>query len=113
MSIKIYVENKCYQCWLCKNRVGSDNHGHPECKVAQKYMYEVYEEPCHYFEPTERAKDLIIKSTDVQEVIHGEWIYDGVVTRCSNCGDIIEFDDCQRWDSNYCPNCGARMDGEK
>ena len=73
MSIKIYVENKCYQCWLCKNRVGSDHHGRPECKVTQKYMYEVYEEPCHYFEPTERVKNLIMKSTDVAEVVHGEW----------------------------------------
>lgn len=53
------------------------------------------------------------KTADVVPVVHGEWIYDGVVTRCSNCGDIEEFEDCQRWDSNYCPNCGSRMDGEK
>lgn len=111
MSIEIYVENKCYQCWLCKNRIGSDHHGLPECKVTDKYMYEVYEEPCHYFEPTERAKDLIIKSTDVQEVIHGEWIRDVRTppfanSKCSNCGKTYEL---YPLGYNYCPNCGADM----
>ena len=50
-------------------------------------------------------------TADVVEVVHGEWkpnnlngfkIYD-----CSNCGIHIET----TW--NYCPHCGARMDGEK
>lgn len=48
-------------------------------------------------------------TADVVEVVHGEWkpnnlngfkIYD-----CSNCGIHMET----KW--NYCPHCGARMDG--
>ena len=53
---------------------------------------------------------------DVRENVHGKWIddilfyYDDgcpcIVTRCSNCGEIY-------WTYNYCPNCGARMDGDR
>ena len=45
-----------------------------------------------------------------EEVVHGRWTYtDGeyeIYMICSECG----------WDSdfrtNYCPNCGAKMDGD-
>lgn len=48
---------------------------------------------------------------DVAPVVHGRWIHypDCGVTRCSHCGWSIE----ECWESNYCPNCGARMDGEE
>lgn len=41
-------------------------------------------------------------------VVHGRWIRysDCGVTRCSNCNWNIE----ECFDSNYCPNCGAKMD---
>ena len=45
--------NGCLQCWLCKNRVGSLTKGHtkyPECKVADRYMTEVYHTPCDKFQ---------------------------------------------------------------
>ena len=55
-------------------------------------------------------------TADVAEVKHGEWgdtgieeldlIYSGY--KCSECGDII----CGNM-TNYCPNCGAKMDGGK
>jgi hypothetical protein len=45
---------------------------------------------------------------DAVPVVHGRWVYrkswDKLV--CSNCS--LESD--RSW--NYCPNCGARMDGE-
>lgn len=54
----------------------------------------------------------------VAPVVHGRWINEGVyvttaygsldVYRCSVCDREITIDD---FDS-YCPNCGARMDGE-
>lgn len=49
-------------------------------------------------------------AADVAPVVHGRWIHypDCGVTRCSHCGWSIE----ECWESNYCPNCGARMDGE-
>lgn len=44
-------------------------------------------------------------AADVQEVTHGEWC--GTV--CSNCtASISDYYDC-----DYCPRCGARMDGEE
>lgn len=54
---------------------------------------------------------LVVPSADVAPVRHGKWIdiTDSHIGTCSLCGD--------RWSSvdmmNYCPNCGARMDGEK
>ena len=58
----------------------------------------------------DRAITLIreVPSADVQPVRHGRW---GKVNECSECG-------CQPWYErdihflHYCPNCGARMDGE-
>ena len=48
---------------------------------------------------------------DAEPVRHGRWLRldeapERDQRRCSECGDISC---CQR---NYCPNCGARMDGD-
>lgn len=47
---------------------------------------------------------------DAVEVVHGEWIMypisDGM-NQCSKCG-VLRFGE-----SNFCPNCGAKMDGER
>lgn len=54
---------------------------------------------------------------DAVPVVHGRWIDEGAyvttaygsldVYQCSNCNREITIDDYD----NYCPNCGARMDG--
>lgn len=54
-------------------------------------------------------KDIygIIQETpvaDVAPVIHGKWM--GTV--CSVCGESVSF----YYDCNYCPVCGAKMDGD-
>lgn len=48
---------------------------------------------------------------DAVEVVHGEWIEDeyGFI-HCSICG--MEYDEPEHYKTNYCPNCGAKMDGE-
>ena len=59
-----------------------------------------------------------IKNTptaDVVEVRHGEWKKKSVgnlVThmQCSICGD---YEAIRYQHMNYCPNCGAKMDGER
>ena len=57
-------------------------------------------------------------TADVVEVVHGEWIVlydedspqDGI-WKCSECDYIRFVDDISP--TNYCPNCGAKMDGKK
>lgn len=59
---------------------------------------------------------LNIPAADVQEVKHGRWLqlsdddqYEGSYL-CSECRtEEIFFDESSF--SNYCPNCGAKMDG--
>ena len=59
-------------------------------------------------------------TADVVEVRHGEWIekddgWDGVLYTCSVCNcdwctiDGTPFENNMR----YCPECGAKMDGER
>lgn len=53
-------------------------------------------------------------TADVVEVVHGEWIRPTMINgrtfdipHCSVCGDVP----CDT--KNYCPDCGAKMDGER
>ncbi|MBO4975952.1 MAG: hypothetical protein J6D17_14625 [Bacteroides sp.] len=53
---------------------------------------------------------------DAVEVVHGYWVSDkaDILFHCSVCETQISTD----WDYddlswNYCPNCGAKMDGGK
>ena len=49
-------------------------------------------------------------TADVQEVRHGEWVDNGIqdsmLSECSLCGFP-----CGACTFNFCPNCGAKMDG--
>ena len=64
-------------------------------------------------------KEIILAQpvADVAEVRHGEWKHAGDDDwRCTNCNDYFRLDvdmhpidDCGM---NYCPNCGAKMDGK-
>ncbi len=62
-----------------------------------------------------------LKAADVQPIRHGKWLpSDSYITtaygtlhceKCSECGaEVIEGDD---YDNDFCPCCGARMDGEQ
>ena len=50
-----------------------------------------------------------LPAADVEPVGHGRKIEDGDIGGfwlCSLCGEWLPYD------ANYCPSCGARMDGE-
>ena len=56
-----------------------------------------------------------IPAADVAPVRRGRWEKQSGLYSCSECGttcpydvqaDVIEY-----WACNYCPNCGAKMDG--
>ena len=56
-------------------------------------------------------------TADVVEVKHGEWGHKYSLHKivCLNCGTPRPYQKTKRgyhlaWDSNYCPNCGAKMD---
>ena len=48
-------------------------------------------------------------AADVAEVKHGEWVYGEFdIPHCSECGVEVMPNNV----SNYCPHCGAKMDGK-
>lgn len=50
-------------------------------------------------------------TVDAAPVVHGEWIIccDGYYPYCSVCKKEPKHGEM----TNYCPNCGAKMDGER
>ena len=55
-------------------------------------------------------KVLDIPAADVATVVHGKWVVssDGYYSYCSECKNEPKNGEM----TDYCPNCGARMDGE-
>lgn len=53
-----------------------------------------------------------VEAADVQPVRRGEWQQDGAThKRCSNCKKFL-VPNLKSSMFAYCPNCGARMDGD-
>lgn len=52
----------------------------------------------------------IAPTIDAEPVRHGKWI----LGKCNRCGEHAPFWSMATtyYESNYCPNCGARMDEE-
>ena len=71
-----------------------------------------YFAPEHY---SDLINELITKqpAADVAPVVHGHWEQvDDTKCRCSRCDIIALIGLYPHGDKNYCPNCGAKMDGE-
>lgn len=53
-------------------------------------------------------------TADVAPVVHGKWCKDGDWIVCLNCESEINVKNSLGVENkkNYCPNCGAKMDGE-
>lgn len=57
-------------------------------------------------------KDML--AIDAAPVVHGHWNQvDETKCRCSNCDIIALIGLYPHGDKNFCPNCGAKMDGVK
>ena len=58
----------------------------------------------------DEAKQIVIEALE-QEPKRGHWLEakeeDPCWYRCSECGRLYDLDE------NYCPNCGARMEGNE
>ena len=98
-------------------------------KIAREGLRECLETECR------NCRDRHIKNMDVTEcimmkiakklieagyapVVHGKWI-DGAEhftngfyeAECGVCGNYIRWNEGNDGEWNYCPNCGAKMDG--
>lgn len=73
---------------------------------AAKHAWAKGLEPSQYIE--------VLPAADVAPVVHGWWNADET---CSVCGEkSTEGLDAVKWDywlPDYCPHCGAKMDGER
>ena len=101
-----YIEREALQAALVRKR----------CGVANQRYTEGWND-CLL-----RVKSMVSKApaADVAPVVHGRWIH----SRYENCCDQFELVKCSQCGheayamafyvrgGNYCPNCGARMDGD-
>ncbi len=89
-----------------------------EREAVDKIIHELWSEPSYQHEGEDfrcgvsavESRIAEIPTADVVEVRHGEWIHH----RLSN-GDIWDCSECKTLGSpqwNWCPICGAKMDGE-
>ena len=53
---------------------------------------------------------LHVPSADVVPVVHSQWKRKIGEIQCLKCGNRIHRIDLSGW-LNFCPNCGAKMDG--
>lgn len=102
-----YIEREALQAALVRKR----------CGVANQRYTEGWND-CLL-----RVKSMVSKApaADVVPVVHGRWIRphwknSNYCCDCSECsGEAMHRD--YQWDKNgiypICPNCGARMDGDK
>ena len=53
------------------------------------------------------AQTELILLPSAEPVRHGRWTVTPIFIKCSECGESFML-----IPQNYCPNCGARMDGD-
>lgn len=125
--------------YIDRDMASTDTYGHkiktPYAKIfvggtAEKPYYNIL-----YFDPADRefhigfgsfSLDYVFKwladefeitdgvdAADVEPVRHGRWVRKGSNWRCSACGKgyRISCGSPPANTFNYCPNCGAKMDG--
>ena len=84
--------------------------------------WEVYDRMGAMFSIFVEAKLTLdnMPTIDAVPVVHGEWIetemgYDDYAWVCTVCGEpwVLNAGTPSENNMNYCPNCGAKMDGER
>ena len=87
-------------------------------KMDKDIKYEDIQE-CRSFQDEEgrwilQAEIEQIPAADVAPIIHGILKYSPQddIALCSKCGEEIYLGALHQFAHNYCPNCGAKMDGK-
>lgn len=69
-----------------------------------------------YVDGLDATKDLIKQAptVDAVEVVHGRWERGIAYFMCSECRKDAPISSLtsKQYKANYCPNCGAKMDGD-
>lgn len=59
------------------------------------------------------TKEALDAMPTIDPVKHGRWEFEPGAMYCSVCGWVYEYYVGLEEEWNYCPNCGARMEGEE
>ena len=89
--------------------IGSCIAFNPCCKCVEKGM-------CNICELTYYRNGQLVHHADVVEVRHGEWVKTNsrlAEMTCSLCGFTYYGEHDVECMSAFCPECGAKMDGER
>lgn len=70
---------------------------------------------CGYVQVVDVGDIESAEAADVAPVVHGRWIKtdhgnDTLLASCSQCNYPVDW---WRGKTKYCPNCGAKMDGDE
>ena len=109
ISRKALLEQECFMDddngFRCSVVLSTDVRRAPaiEVKDLNKYHLDELSRTIHY------------KVIEAEPVRHGRWIpgsdKHAFLEECSVCGEGVLWDDGRQHQYNYCPHCGAKMDG--
>ena len=73
-----------------------------------------YKQSVHDFYNAVMIRIKRCPTVDAVEVVNGRWVKDGDWLVCLNCESEINVKNSLGVENrkNYCPNCGAKMDGD-
>lgn len=75
-----------------------------------KYYLDINEEKGVVYIPKFVVEKWIAEQEQIEVIPHAKWEYKSGpygVAYCSNCNHVLED-----YETNYCPDCGAKMDKE-